>query len=212
MELPPIRPLKTQEIRQWARDCDAIVFDLGKVLLDIDYQPSIDAFGDLSANLNELDLNLPFFYDFETGALDAFGFREQLRAHIRWAVNDSQLDHAWNALIKDMQPNWRQTLRRLGKDYRLGLLSNTNPIHIKDISKRLGKFEWAQFLRCFDAVGLSHHMGMRKPDLNIYASMDAKLSISDPSRVLFLDDNLDNCEAAASHCWKAIHFIPQQAE
>lgn len=206
MELPPIRPLKLREIRSWAQDCDAIVFDLGKVLLDIDYQPSMDAFEALGADLRLLDVNLPFFHDFETGELDAFGFREHLRAHVRWAVTDHQLDQAWNALILDMQPNWKHVLRRLGKDYRLGLLSNTNPIHIQDVSQRLGKFDWARFMRSFDAVGLSHHMGMRKPDLSIYASMDAKLNITDPSRVLFLDDNLTNCEAAQSHGWKSTLF------
>ena len=40
----------------------------------------------------------------ETGAITSAEFRGAFRQHLRYAAADSSIDHAWNALLLDLQP------------------------------------------------------------------------------------------------------------
>jgi HAD superfamily hydrolase (TIGR01509 family) len=120
---------------------------------------------------------------------------------------DSSIDAAWNALLLDLQPWLIGPLHRLGKDYHLHVLSNTNRIHIDEVKRRLGLRAYAEFTRCFQNVFYSYDLGLRKPDPSIYQTVDRLVGIKDPSRVFFLDDNAANVEAALQHGWKARQFI-----
>jgi len=80
-----------------------IVFDFGNVLIEIDPPRSVHAFQTLGAPA-ELHLDADFFHEFETGALDAQGFRDALRRQLKWAASSSSLDAAWNALLLEVPP------------------------------------------------------------------------------------------------------------
>jgi glucose-1-phosphatase len=98
-----------------------------------------------------------------------------------------------------------RSLRAQG--YRLALLSNTNPIHIDEVRRRLGPHGYAAFERCFERVFYSFDMGLRKPDPAIYATVDRELDITSPVEVLFVDDNAANIASAAAYGWRTLHFI-----
>ena len=98
-----------------------------------------------------------------------------------------------------------RSLRAQG--YRLALLSNTNPIHIDEVRRRLGPFGYGEFARCFERIFYSYEMGLRKPDPTIYAAVDRELGITSPAEVLFIDDNAANIASAAAYGWRTLHFI-----
>ena len=210
--LPPIRRFRAHEIAEWAGDAEHIVFDFGKVLIDIEPRLSGEAFNALGARpsftVGELGYQKHNAYQaIETGAISPAELRQAFRQHLRYAALDSSIDAAWNALLLDLQPWLIGPLHRLGKDYHLHVLSNTNRIHIDEVKRRLGLRAYAEFTRCFQNVFYSYELGLRKPDPSIYQTVDRLVGIKDPSRVFFLDDNAANVEAALQHGWKAKQFI-----
>ena len=184
-----------------------LIFDFGNVLIEIDPARSIEAFQTLGAQA-DLHLDADFFHDFETGAITAAEFRRALRSQLRWASADSSIDRAWNALLLEIPPKTLSVLRSLrAQGYRLALLSNTNPIHIDDVRRRLGPFGYGEFARCFERIFYSYEMGLRKPDPAIYTAVDRELGITSPAQALFIDDNAANIASAAAYGWRTLHFI-----
>lgn len=200
-----MRRLKTSELA--SHQGSWLIFDFGNVLIEIDPARSIEAFETLGAPA-DLHLDADFFHGFETGALTAAEFRRALRSQLRWASADSSIDRAWNALLLEIPPKTLHVLRSLrAQGYRLALLSNTNPIHIDEVRRRLGPFGYGEFARCFDRVFYSYEMGLRKPDPAIYALANRELGITTPAEVLFIDDNAANIASAAAYGWRTLHFI-----
>ena len=200
-----MRRLKTSELA--SHQGSWLIFDFGNVLIEIDPTRSIKAFQTLGAQAN-LHLEADFFHDFETGAITAAEFRRALRSQLRWASADSSIDRAWNALLLEIPPRTLHVLRSLrAQGYRLALLSNTNPIHIDEVRRRLGPFGYGEFARCFERIFYSYEMGFRKPDPAIYAAVDRELGITSPAEVLFIDDNAANIASAAAYGWRTLHFI-----
>ena len=200
-----MRRLKTSELA--SHQGSWLIFDFGNVLIEIDPTRSIEAFQTLGAQA-DLHLDADFFQDFETGAITAAEFRRALRSQLRWASADSSIDRAWNALLLEIPPRTLHVLRSLrAQGYRLALLSNTNPIHIDEVRRRLGPFGYGEFARCFERIFYSYEMGFRKPDPTIYAAVDRELGITSPAEVLFIDDNAANIAAAAAYGWRTMHFI-----
>ena len=184
-----------------------LIFDFGNVLIEIDPARSIKAFQTLGAQA-DLHLDADFFQDFETGAITAAEFRRALRSQLKWASADSSIDRAWNALLLEIPPRTLHVLSSLrAQGYRLALLSNTNPIHIDEVRRRLGPFGYGEFARCFERIFYSYEMGLRKPDPTIYAAVDRELGITSPAEVLFIDDNAANIASAAAYGWRTLHFI-----
>ena len=200
-----MRRLKTSELA--SHQGSWLIFDFGNVLIEIDPARSIEAFQTLGAQA-DLHLDANFFHDFETGAITATEFRRALRSQLRWASADSSIDRAWNALLLEIPPKTLSVLRSLrAEGYRLALLSNTNPIHIDEVRRRLGPFGYGEFARCFERIFYSYEMGLRKPDPAIYAAVDRELGIANPAEVLFIDDNAANIASAAAYGWRTLHFI-----
>ena len=126
----------------------------------------------------------------------------------RLAAADSSIDRAWNELLLEVPPRTLAKLHQLkAKGYKLALLSNTNPIHIDEVRRRLGPHGYAAFERCFERVFYSFDMGLRKPDPAIYAAVDRELGITSPAEVLFVDDNAANIASAAAYGWRTLHFV-----
>ena len=199
-----MRRLKTSELA--SHQGSWLIFDFGNVLIEIDPARSIEAFQTLGAQA-DLHLDADFFHDFETGAITAAEFRRALRNQLRWASADSSIDSAWNALLLEIPPRTLRVLRSLrAQGYQLALLSNTNPIHIDEVRRRLGPFGYGEFARCFERIFYSYEMGLRKPDPAIYAAVDRELGITSPAEVLFVDDNAANIASTAAYGWRTLLF------
>ena len=107
--LPPIRRFRAHEIAEWAGDARHIVLDFGKVLIDIEPRLSAEAFTAFGARptftVGELGYQTHNAYQaIETDAITSAEFRGAFRQHLRYAAADSSIDHAWNALLLDLQP------------------------------------------------------------------------------------------------------------
>jgi epoxide hydrolase-like predicted phosphatase len=89
-------------------------------------------------------------------------------------------------------------LRSLRGKYKVGLISNAwSGLRAYIVSK---KFEDA-----FDAMIISAEVGVMKPDARIYRIALEKLGVA-PSESVFVDDFVENVEAARAVGMQAIHF------
>ncbi|WP_300663788.1 HAD family phosphatase [Fluviicola sp.] len=179
---------------------EAIIFDLGGVLLNLDYDLTEKAFISLGMeNFRESYSQLQqtqLFDRFECGEVSSFHFINQLLDRLPAGSTANQVVHAWDAMILDFPPERLEKLEALASKYRLFLLSNTNDLHIDAVRRSLEKTAGHRDLeRYFEKTYFSSAVGMRKPDEKIFEFVCTENKL-DPSRTLFIDDSPQHVEGA----------------
>ncbi len=178
----------------------AIIFDLGGVLLNIDYQKSKAAFEtlgikDFDAHFSQLSQS-HLFDRFETGKISSASFRKELRKESEINCSDKELDHAWNAMLLDFPMQRLQLLEKLSKQLPLYLFSNTNEIHITQFKNKLN--EWKirdRFEAAFTNIYYSFEFSHRKPDPTSFETLLNENNLA-ASEILFIDDSPQHIEGA----------------
>lgn len=177
-----------------------IIFDLGKVLLNLDFNATIEAFRNLGFNGNVLDHALvykdPVFYELETGKITPAEFCNRVREILQNpGITDLQIEDAWYAMIKDIPASRVEVLKKLTKNYNVYLFSNTNQIHIDRLHQKFRAGFGFEFPSLFVKDFYSHEIGVGKPDVNSYLKV-IELSGVKPEETLFVDDLEKNIEGA----------------
>ena len=187
------------------KKCKAIIFDLGAVILNINYQNTIDEFTKLgvknAATFYSKKIQTDLFNQIETGMISSNEFLKALQKETNNA-NIKQLEKAWNAMLIDLPEERLQLIKKLKKNHTIYLLSNTNVIHINAFKKQLGNKRWLAFIKLFDKIYLSHELGLRKPDVKIFEHVlkEQKLKAEE---VFFIDDSPQHIAGAKKlgiHC------------
>lgn len=192
-------------------DIDAIIFDFGAVILNLDYHRTVDELSALRRKgLPPLDYrkrtDLAFFDDYEIGTISTQTFREELRKHMELEGTDQALDAAWNAMILDLPEAHLELLKKIRKEKRIFLLSNTNMLHEEYFKERIresGQYE--RFADTFEAIYYSHRIHMRKPHPEIFQFVIDKHQLK-PKRTLFIDDTLQHVRGAQKTGLKTRHL------
>jgi len=179
-----------------------IIFDLGGVLLNIDYAATEHAFealgiSDFKARYSQLSQD-SFFDDWETGRLSRAQFFEGLRNAGCESLSEEQITGAWNAMLLDFPLRRLQLLQQLRLRYDLFLLSNTNEIHEEAFHRILMKACGYNSLgHFFDKIYFSHRVGLRKPGKEIFERILQENGLL-PAQTLFIDDSPQHIETAKS--------------
>ena len=177
-----------------------IIFDLGGVILNIDYHLTIQAFQELGVpNFQELYTQANqnnVFDDFETGKIPSHAFLSYMKAQSKMNISSDQIMEAWNAMLLDLPKKRLEQLKILKSNFNLFLLSNTNEIHVeafkKIISTNFGSY-W--FEDVFDQVYFSNEIGLRKPNKEIFDFVLEKNRLK-KSETIFFDDSIQHIEGA----------------
>ncbi len=181
---------------------DAIIFDLGRVVIHLDEVKTSNEFLKISS-CDESDLqnafqNESYFNEFERGEIEAEEFRRNVSRTLGFVGARSEIDIAWNAMLGGIDKPLIDSIIGLGEKLKIFVLSNTNIIHETAFNKILKDSTGHNNLHeIFHKVYFSHEIGARKPELNSWEMILQEQSL-DPQKVLFLDDRLDNIQAAAS--------------
>lgn len=191
-----------------------LVFDLGNVIIDIDYQLPIAEFQKLVPVGSELNFGSIVSYSsqhkifdlFEKGQISVPQFRTELRQFLKQDVLDSDIDFAWNSILLTYPQEKIDLLLDLKQRYRTFALSNINEIHVDaiDVAAR-EKFGVGKFADFFNAAYYSNEMGCRKPEPEIYELLLSKENLN-PAETFFVDDKLENIEAARALGIQAYHL------
>jgi glucose-1-phosphatase len=192
-----------------------IIFDLGVVLLNIDFQKTINAFRNLGiSNSNELFsgyAQTDFFDFFEKGYISPPQFREEIRKYLNETVSDEMIDEAWNAMILDFPAEKINLLISIRNKYRTFLLSNTNAIHFTVYNRQLqDNFKIKNLSDLFEKAYYSYKLGLRKPDKEIFELVLNENSLLS-EETIFIDDSSQHIYAADSLGIHTILFQPQMS-
>ena len=186
-----------------------IIFDLGGVLLNIDYHKTVDAFAKLGME-NPIEafskeVQAEFFQTFEKGLITENVFVSEIQKQFKDVTRQSVID-AWNALLGDFPVKRYEYLQSLKSKYRLFLLSNTNIIHLKAFKDIIeSSVGWNEFEALFEGTCYSHEMKMRKPDTEIFHKIMEMYNLQ-PHETYFIDDTQMHVEAARTTGIKAFHL------
>jgi glucose-1-phosphatase len=189
-----------------------IIFDLGGVLLDLDFDAPFRLFRNLNRNEALSDpkifLQDPVFLSFETGEISPSEFRNHLRQMLNNpGASDAELDQAWCSMLKEVPAEKVALLRELSADFRIFLYSNTNAIHIPWFSERFSVQHGVEWTSLFEKTFYSHEINDRKPLLSGYQKVISLAGIN-PDETLFVDDLLPNIQAANEAGLKVLHYTP----
>jgi len=178
-----------------------IIFDWGGVITNIHPAATVDAFSKLGHHsLNKYlktDQSDDLFLRFEMGKASEEEIYEQLRTDIGRYIQTEKLHDALCAMLLDTPEIRLNILEKLGKKFKLLLLSNTNPVHTRYYNNYLREQHSVDFHAFFQKVYYSYELGMRKPDPEIFKFVLADNKL-DGHKTLFIDDTEINTQVARS--------------
>lgn len=178
---------------------EQIIFDLGGVLIDIDYQATEKAFIDLGfedfgekySQLNQNDL----FDKFEKGEISAQHFINKILPLCPNGTSPNKVVAAWNAMLGEFPKEKIELLQRVKSRLPIYMLSNTNEIHIPKVYEAWDKVSDLPMSALFDKIYLSFEIGKRKPEVATFNWVCESLKIN-PETTLFIDDSPQHIEGA----------------
>ena len=182
---------------------DALLFDLGRVVLDIDFSKAIGCWA-AHAGCEPSDILARYVRDeayrhHETGKISDSEYFESLRASLGIGITDDQFLEGWNAIFAGEMPGIAELLARAAGHLPLYAFSNTNQPHVDYFSK-----EYADLLGHFRRLYLSSSIGLRKPDAEAFDHVVAAIGVP-AERIVFFDDLAENIEGARARGLTAVH-------
>jgi putative hydrolase of the HAD superfamily len=189
-----------------------IIFDLGGVILNIDFKQTELAFAKLGiGNFNQyytLQALSPLFEQLETGLVTPEIFYNEFRELANTSISNKEIENAWNALLLNFPPERINWLKNISKKYKIYLLSNTNKIHydafMKLFHEQIGD---GNFNNYFTKAYYSHEINLRKPAKECFEYVLKNENLK-PAETLFIDDSEKNIEAAKVVGLNTIYLPP----
>ena len=179
----------------------AVVFDLGKVLLDFDYHIAARTLSPHSrlpaVEFKQVIDQSPLLHRYESGGISTAQFEAEVRQLTGYSGPATHFRDAFAdifAEIPDMIALHRELRDRGIPTY---IFSNTNEIAVGHIRDRF------PFFGNFDGFVLSYEIGVMNPAPDAYAAVERLTGATGPD-LLYLDDRAENIEAGARRGWRTI--------
>ena len=194
---------------------EAIIFDLGGVILNIDYNLTRYAFEDAGIkNFHEMYSQAnadDLFSKLETGRISEEDFYNEMNKRTRLDLPKEQIRNAWNAMLLTFREDSLEFLDSIRSKYKLFLLSNTNHIHLHAFNKIYHRTKRDKpFDEYFDELYYSCEIGLRKPNADIFEFVLKNNSL-EPEKTIFIDDSVQNVDAAREVGIRGILLRPGKA-
>jgi putative hydrolase of the HAD superfamily len=167
-----------------------IIFDLGNVLYDIDFNKMYAQF-DI--------LGIPNFQNHFT-----LNKCDQL---YNLSLSHTQIITAWNSLLIGFRKESMEWIKANQQKYPMFLYSNTNQIHCDYVLPQFEREIGGDFEKLFKKAYYSHQMGMRKPDPASFQYILDQEGLK-AAETLFIDDNEPNIIGAASIGLQVLYLQP----
>jgi glucose-1-phosphatase len=179
---------------------EAIIFDLGGVIVNIDIEGGFRNFQSIGIGLEEHPLHIiknnDVFLRYELGQISTEDFREELKKISNQKFEDIEFDEVWNSIIRDFPLANIRFLEDLKTKCRTFLMSNTNQLHVDSCAHKLKEnFGYEGLDDLFEKVYYSHTSGMRKPNQDFFEHILHENGLI-AGQTLFVDDFIENIETA----------------
>ncbi len=196
------------------KDYSAIIFDLGGVIINLDYQATVREFKKLG--LTNFDSvfskaqQAELADKFERGEISPDDFFNEVKRLGELDSSRLELELAWNAMLLDFPIQRLELIEQIGKELPVFLLSNTNLTHTLAYNKILEDTTGRQNLNpWFQKVYLSYEVGKRKPEARIFQQVIDENGL-DPATTLFIDDSPQHIIGAREVGLQAHHLTDEQ--
>jgi HAD superfamily hydrolase (TIGR01509 family) len=184
----------------------AVVFDLGKVLVDFDYGIAVcrlAARAKMSAEeFTDYIIHAPLMPQYETGLLTSEEFYARICTASGFCGSLDEFGSLFADIFSPIEPmiELHAALRRRGLP--TYVFSNTNDLAVRHIRRNF------PFFATFTDYIFSYEHRAMKPDPRLYQVLEARSGFRGPE-LLYLDDRPENVEAAAARGWRVIlHETP----
>jgi putative hydrolase of the HAD superfamily len=184
------------------KDVDALLFDLGGVVIEINFDRAFEVWA-AHAQVLFTTVKGRFTFDehyrkHERGEIDGQQYFASLRLSIGIDLTDEQFTEGWNSIYIKELPNIQNHLSCLSKKYPLYAFTNSNPTH-----RTVWEVEYREALSHFRIVFNSSDMGVRKPEAEAFYRISRVIGIP-IHRILFFDDTEENVAGAKAIGMQAI--------
>lgn len=182
---------------------DALLFDLGGVLVEVDWNRAFRAWS-AASGVPAADLAQRFRRDaayeaHECGTLTDARFFDALRKTLGVDLGDDAMLAGWNAILGEPFPGVPDLLQSLSKSKAIYVFSNTNVAHVAH-----WKPLYREFLAPAREVIVSCELGHRKPDPEAFRRVAERIGVP-ASNVAFFDDLEENVQGAKRAGMRAVH-------
>jgi len=173
---------------------DALLFDLGGVVIDIDFERAFahwaSCAGCDAALLRERFTQDEPYRRHEIGAIGIEEYLRSLLGSLGIELAHAQLLEGWNAIFIGEVPGIAELLARAARRLPLYAFTNTNPAHAAYWSVK-----FAETMKYFKKVFISSRIGLRKPDAEAFEFVVNQIG-TPANRIVFFDDSAHNIEGA----------------
>jgi glucose-1-phosphatase len=182
---------------------DALLFDLGRVVIDIDFNRAFSRWA-RHARCDQKLIRERFRHDdtvykrHERGEIDSAEFFDNLRASLAIDISDAQLLDGWNSILVGEMPGVSELLAKATGSFPLYAFTNSNREHEQYWSK-----QFSGILSNFKEVYVSSTIGLRKPEAAAYDYVVRAIG-APADRIVFFDDNLENIQGARARGLQAV--------
>jgi len=182
-----------------------IIFDIGRVLVRVDVARAMqDLAKGISLSPQEIWTAIekdPLWQDWQEGRMSPRDWHLHLSKRLGGSLTFEQFTDAWNRAL-DPQPIQDNSLfESLTKDFRIGLLSNTDPIHVAHLEATFDFFRFfPKSTRTYSCA-----VGSSKPSPLIFRDALRSLRAKAESAV-FIDDVEAYVAAARALGVRGIHY------
>lgn len=181
----------------------ALLFDLGGVLIDIDFGRALAAWAPHSA-LPEAELRQAFRFDLpyqrhERGEIGAAAYFDHLASVLRLRASCEEIARGWNSIFVGEIAETAALVRALRTQIACHAFTNTNATHQQTWTRR-----FPAVVQSFERIFASHELGLRKPSREAFDHIVAELRVPAQS-IVFFDDLLENVQAALQAGLQAVH-------
>ncbi len=182
----------------------AVVFDLGKVLLEFDFgiaARTLATSSDVTAVEFQRAIDQsPLLHAYESGRIGSRRFYEEIVGKTGYRGNEGDFRKSFADIFAEIAPMVALHGDLRARGIPACIFSNTNEIAVGHIRERF------PFFKDFDAHVLSYEVGAMKPDPAIYAAVEG-VTGRRGNELLFIDDRSENVAAAGMRGWQTIHHV-----
>ncbi|MBI5800757.1 MAG: HAD family phosphatase [Verrucomicrobia bacterium] len=186
----------------------AVVFDLGKVLLEFDYgivarRLAAHSGRDAEQIRGLLDQS-SLLFRFESGGMTNDEFFREVSAVSGYTGGFDEFADIFGDIFTAIHSMIELHAQLHARGVPTFIFSNTNDLAVRHIRVNF------PFFSGFTDYIYSHEAGMMKPDHRIYEIVEHRTGRTG-AMLLYIDDRLENVEAGASRGWRVVHHqTPEQ--
>jgi len=179
----------------------AVVFDLGKVLVDFDYGIAARRLAEQSSApadaIRAVIDQSPLLFRYERAGITSEQFFEEVRRQISFRSSFDEFAAAFADIFTEIPEMTRLHAELRARGLPTFVLSNTNAIAISHVRRNF------PFFAHFSGYVFSYEHAVLKPEPRIYEIVEEQSGCRG-AELLFIDDNSKNVEGAAQRGWNVI--------